>query len=147
MSTHTKWLSKLRYIYIMVGKIPWRRKWQPTPALLPGEFHRQRSLLGYSPWGYKESDITEWLTPSFHFSLSSPHPLSASPKQMIIGFLSSSLSSEKSLTNDDTILQNKQIWTRNGKPGSRHGFDLGQTTSPLRTSVTHSAERKQLHTL
>ena len=33
-----------------VGKIPWRREWQPTPVLLPGEFHGQRSLAGYSPW-------------------------------------------------------------------------------------------------
>ena len=38
----------------------WRRKWQPTPAFLPGEFHAQRSLLAiYSPWGHKESDMTE----------------------------------------------------------------------------------------
>jgi len=44
-----------------VGKIPWRRKWQPTPVLLPGKSHGQRSLLGYSPWGHKESDTTEWL--------------------------------------------------------------------------------------
>ena len=36
-----------------VGKIPWRRKWQPTPVLLPGESHRQWSLVGYSPWGSK----------------------------------------------------------------------------------------------
>ena len=34
-----------------VGKIPWRRKWQPTPILLPGESHGQRSLAGYIPWG------------------------------------------------------------------------------------------------
>ena len=34
-----------------VGKIPWRRKWQPTPIFLPGESHGQRSLVGYSPWG------------------------------------------------------------------------------------------------
>ena len=33
------------------GKIPQSRAWQPTPALLPGEFHEQRSLAGYSPWG------------------------------------------------------------------------------------------------
>ena len=39
-----------------VGKIPWRRAWQPTPAFLPGESHRQRSLAGYSPQGHKESD-------------------------------------------------------------------------------------------
>ena len=36
-----------------VGKIPWRRKWQPTPVFLPEEFHGQRSLVGYSPWGHK----------------------------------------------------------------------------------------------
>ena len=36
-----------------VRKILWRRKWQPTPIFLPGKSHGQRSLLGYSPWGYK----------------------------------------------------------------------------------------------
>ena len=41
-------------------KIPWRRKWQPTPAFLPGEFYGQKSLVGYSPWGLKESDMTEY---------------------------------------------------------------------------------------
>ena len=44
-----------------VGKILWRRKWQPTPVLLPGKSHGQRSLVGYSPWGRKESDTTEQL--------------------------------------------------------------------------------------
>ena len=49
-----------------VGKIPWRRKWQPTPVLLPGKSHGWRSLVGYSPWGRKESDTTEQLPlPSF----------------------------------------------------------------------------------
>ena len=44
-----------------VGKIPWRREWHPTPVLLPGESHGQRSLVGYSPWGDKEYDnlVTE----------------------------------------------------------------------------------------
>ena len=37
-----------------VGKIPWRKQWQPTPVLLPGKSHGQRSLVGYSPWGRKE---------------------------------------------------------------------------------------------
>ena len=41
---------------------PWRRQWQPAPIFVPGEFHGQRSLAGYSPWGRKESDATEWLT-------------------------------------------------------------------------------------
>ena len=39
----------------------WRRKWQPTPGLLPGKSHGRRSLVGYSPWGRKESDTTERL--------------------------------------------------------------------------------------
>ena len=44
-----------------VGQIPWRRKWQSTPVLLPGKSHGQRSLVGYSPWGRKELDMTERL--------------------------------------------------------------------------------------
>ena len=42
-----------------VGKISWRRKWQPTLIFLPGKLHGQRSLVGYSPWGCKESKRTE----------------------------------------------------------------------------------------
>ena len=42
-----------------VRKIPWRRKWQPTPVFVPGEALGQRSPVGYSPWGRKESDTTE----------------------------------------------------------------------------------------
>ena len=41
-----------------VGKILSRREWQPAPVFLPGEFHGQRSLVGYSPWCHKESDMT-----------------------------------------------------------------------------------------
>ena len=44
-----------------VRKMLWKRKWQPTPVLLPGKFHGQSSLVGYSPWGRKESDTTERL--------------------------------------------------------------------------------------
>ena len=40
-----------------VGRIPWRRKWQPTPVLLPGKSHGQRSLVGYSSWDHKELDM------------------------------------------------------------------------------------------
>ena len=50
-----------------VRKIPWRRKWQPTPVFLPGKSHGWRSLVGYSPWGYYESDTTERL--HFHFQV------------------------------------------------------------------------------
>ena len=44
-----------------VQKIPWRKKWHPTPELLPGKSHGWRSLVGYSPWGRKELDMTERL--------------------------------------------------------------------------------------
>ena len=42
-----------------VNHISWRRKWLPTPAFLLGKFHRQRNLVGCSPWGRKELDMTE----------------------------------------------------------------------------------------
>ena len=45
-----------------VRKIPQRRAWQPTPGFLPGEFHEQKCLLGYSTWGHKQSDILRNLT-------------------------------------------------------------------------------------
>ena len=53
----SKWRS-----YLMQVKLKkWRGKWQPTPVFLPGEFHGQRSLEGFSPWGHREPDTTEWL--------------------------------------------------------------------------------------
>ena len=48
-----------------VGKIPWRKERLPTPVFWPGEFHGQRRLVGYSPWGLKESDTTGPLSFSF----------------------------------------------------------------------------------
>ena len=41
------------------GRSPGGGKWKPTPVFLPGKFHGQRSLLGYSPWGLKKLDMTE----------------------------------------------------------------------------------------
>ena len=52
-----------------VRKILWRREWQPTPVFLLGELHGQRSLAGYSPWGGKKSDMTEWLTHTHFFTV------------------------------------------------------------------------------
>ena len=43
----------------LVGKILWRRAWQPTPVFLPGEFHGQRGLVGYGPWVHNELGTTE----------------------------------------------------------------------------------------
>ena len=52
----------------------WRRQWQPTPVLLPGKSHGQRSLVGCGPWGREESDTTEQL----HFHLGNGNPLQCS---------------------------------------------------------------------
>ena len=60
-----------------VRKIPWRRAWLPTPVLLPGESHGQRSLAGHSPWGRTESDTTEAT------STKSDHETRAQKRQMI----------------------------------------------------------------
>ena len=49
------------------GEDPWSRKWQPVPLFLPGKFHGQWSLAGYSPWGYKESDMTEHIDMHYHY--------------------------------------------------------------------------------
>ena len=56
-------------------KISWRRKWQPTPVFLPGKFCGWRSLLGYSPWGHKELDMTEQLHFTSSVSFSTLNPL------------------------------------------------------------------------
>ena len=69
LSTH-RWrrdfagVIKLR-ILRWIGKIPWRRKWQPTPVFLSGKSHGWRSLVSYSPWGRKELDMIERLLFSF----------------------------------------------------------------------------------
>ena len=54
-----------------VGKIAWKRAWQPTPVSLPGESHGQRSLAGYSPWGHKELDMTETTWRAYTLNLKS----------------------------------------------------------------------------
>ena len=57
------WQSTWRCeFHLWVRKIPWRREYPPTPVILPGEFHRQRSLAGYRLWGPRELDTTGQLT-------------------------------------------------------------------------------------
>ena len=56
-----------------------RRKWHPTPVLLPGKSHGRKSLVGYSPWGRKESDTTE--RPYYHFSFSCIREGNSNPLQ------------------------------------------------------------------
>ena len=49
---------------LWVRKIPWRRAWQPTPVFLPGNFHGQKSLAGYNPWGHRV--IHDWVSTHTH---------------------------------------------------------------------------------
>ena len=51
---YLSWFSFFILNIYIVRKIPWRRKWQPIPVFLPGEFHEQSSLAVYNPWGRKE---------------------------------------------------------------------------------------------
>ena len=48
--------------YPQIRKIPWRKKWQSMLVFLPGKSHGQRRLVGYSPWGHKELNMTERLS-------------------------------------------------------------------------------------
>ena len=76
---HGLWsLSRLNHLTLLL-LCEWRRQWQPTPVLSPGKSHGRRSLVGYSPWGRKESVTTERL--HFHFSLSSIGEGNGSPLQ------------------------------------------------------------------
>ena len=54
--------QKVKNLPAWIRKIPWRREWLPTPVFLPGEFHGQRRLAGYSPKGHKQLDTAELLT-------------------------------------------------------------------------------------
>ena len=60
-SDTTERLHFLSFFLCLCLRWPWRRRWHPTPALLPGKSHGQRSLVDYSPWGCKELDTTEQL--------------------------------------------------------------------------------------
>ena len=73
---HCKRFRKCRFDP-WVRKIPWRRKWQPAPVFLPGEFHGQRSLAGYRPWGPKELDTTQHVCTHIYSIIDTagpPHP-------------------------------------------------------------------------
>ena len=74
---------------LWVGKIPWRRKWQPTPVLMPRKFHGWRSLVGYSPCGHKEPDMVEWLLKKQHITKQRYYFTNKGPSGQDYGFSSS----------------------------------------------------------
>ena len=97
-------------------KIPWRRKWQPTPVLLPGKFYGQRGLVGYSLWGHKKWNSTERLRThdcSGNPCPASHHSLPTSPSRQL-GHL---LCSIKDTTKDceySVFLELLLNWMRRG---------------------------------
>ena len=83
---------------LLVGKTPCSRKWQPTPVFLPERCHGQWNLVGYSPWGHRESDMTSSHAPcflnlhSFLKTLPSANTLFLSSlKQLVIAFASQTI--------------------------------------------------------
>ena len=112
-------------------KIPRRRKWQPTPIFLPGTFHGQRTLAGYSSWGRKESYTTEGLNhswPHFIYNLSislkdclSSHIL---PYFTVWGFNTCILGRAQSLTRAFVSFQEAGTWATQTftKTGTRSGL-------------------------
>ena len=111
-----------------VGKIPWRRKWQPMPVFLPGESHGRRSLVGSSLWGHKELDTTERLhftslqsntsrigRESFHFAL-------ASTEDYHLTKIAANLTGEKAMAPHSSTLAWKIPWAE--EPGRLQSMGL-----------------------
>ena len=78
-----RWCRKPGF-HFWVRKIPWRRKWQPTPVFLPAQSHGQRSLAGYSPWGRKELDMTEWVNHNKFINIHYDHVAAAETETVIV---------------------------------------------------------------
>ena len=76
----------------MVRKIPWRREWGPTPVFF-GEFHGQKSLAGFSPWGHKESDTIEQLTHTHTHTPQKPVRIDVLYKQPVVRHFSQTIHS------------------------------------------------------
>ena len=79
-----------------VRKFPWRREWQPTPVFLPGEVHGEMSLVGYSPWGHKESNTTKRLTHSHECTHTHMHTHTHTYRHITQGNIIQSLKRRKS---------------------------------------------------
>ena len=124
-----------------VGKIPWRRKWLPTPAFFPGESHGQRSLASYSPWGRQELDTTERLSTHIHTQeigssiaaseastglvVGSPLNLMALREQAPLCMESSQCFSTRCLTSNETLLfflQHYYLLLQHRKPNHSPSF-------------------------
>ena len=135
------------------GKIPWRRKWQSTPTLLPGKSHRWRRVIGYSPWGLKESDTTErlhftsyrWDTSPASLAINhSSSPASLASPSMITAWtwvsLVAQLVKKKSACTAEDL---GSIPALGRSPGEGHGNPLQY--SCLKNSMDKGAWRATVH--
>ena len=113
-------------VWSLVRKILWRREWLPTPVFLPGEFHGQRSLAGYSPWGCKELDMAERLT--------------LKPLTLTDGILA--IHSFRKIywhhCVPDTVLNTCKIWTKQC-PSPQGAYNLKEKTNNKQTNKVMSA--------
>ena len=120
-----------------VGKIPWKRKWQPTLVFLPEEFHGKRSLEGYGPWVCKEAKMTDPLSTPLDKMLGprrhSPF-LNKAPKEGLQGFQISLLITDF-ITNKCAGLEICQLFF-NGATCSSHEV--------LHRHLMHLSPRKQM---
>ena len=88
---------------LWVGKIAWRRAWQPTPVFLPGESHGQRTLVGYSPKSHKTQTLLKWLSTHMH-ELTISLPFAVWYCQWTAGFLVHKLDNQPQPTNQETYM-------------------------------------------
>ena len=117
-----------------ISLICWRRKWKPTPLFLPGEFHGQKSLEGYSPWGCKKSDTTEQLNHHYDQSHLLLLPWGSDSKESTrsagdLGFISGWGRSPRE-GNDNTFLPYSFLensMDRGAKQATVHGLSKSQT--------------------
>ena len=114
------------WVWSLVGEIPWRRKWQPTPVFLPGESHGQKS----SSWGPEESDMTEWLTLSL-ICAKSFHLIKKKQQQWCIyPFYRQETATQRSQVNDpQRTVSRQRCWV--GTQAARHpgSHPLGRVSS------------------
>ena len=121
-----------------VGKIPWRKEWQLTPVFLPGEFHGQRSLVDYSPWGCKESNMTERLTHA-HVTL-----ITGFPGRAVVKNLPANAGGKRDWGSNPWV--RKIPWRRKGQstpvflPGEFHGQRSLAGSSPWRCKESDTTE-------
>ena len=122
-----------------VRKIPWSRKWQPTPVLLPGELHGQRSLAGYSPWHLSNSTTTAFTAGIY----CAGHPSRCLTERHFRGVRTETQAHRQPRVNQDQTTEQRPIL---GNPGSRSQNDDAQRPWTTSASVHRGTDHTCVHT-